>query len=117
MLDLAELVAVRTRLPYTTTRTDYTVSIADRAVYLNGVRLHPTDVLDLSVALRVAAERGGCRGLPVVARCGHTVSVSRGVIYLTARPLTRDDASDLSAALARAINDTIPNHTREPAHV
>jgi len=115
VLDLAEIEAVRTRLPYTTARADFTVSTANRAVYLNGVRLNPTDALDLSVALRVAAERGACRSLPVAARCGHTVSVSRGVIYLTARPLTRADALDLSVALVCALNDTIPSHTREPA--
>lgn len=47
-------------------------------------------------------------------RDGYTVAISGGCIYLNARPLTRTDALDLSAALARAVNDTIPNHTPTP---
>jgi hypothetical protein len=108
MPDLAELEATRTPLPYTTGRADYTVSVRGNVIHLNHTALHHTDVLDLSVALRVAGHGQGYRRLPLVAaRSGYTVTVCGCAVYLNARPLTRTDALDLSAALARAVNDTI----------
>jgi hypothetical protein len=50
--------------------------------------------------------------LPYTTAAGDTVAVHNNVIYLNGQPRSRTEALDLSAALARAVNDTHPNHSK-----